>query len=54
LHYQTDPADVNRSLETIITATDKIVEIGNNAMNHGMVKEINDKKRSAKANSLTV
>jgi DNA-binding NtrC family response regulator len=45
LHYQTDPADLNRRLESIITATDKIVEISNNAMNRVMVKEMNDKKQ---------
>jgi DNA-binding NtrC family response regulator len=37
LHFQTDSEAVNRRLEAIITATDKIVEINNKILNRGIV-----------------
>jgi DNA-binding NtrC family response regulator len=40
LLFQTDSEAVNRRLEAIITATDKIVEINNKILNRGMVKEM--------------
>jgi DNA-binding NtrC family response regulator len=42
LHFQTDSDALNRRLEAIITATDKIVEISNQIMNRGMAKEMKD------------